>query len=152
MGNIEWVEARDPCIDCGNKFMRVKQRGRPPVRCPECFEKVNILKVAKASEVVEARLNTPVDHGNRPPQLQTELKLWEGGDVVPTDHEFRPKIGSREAQCVKCNRLFVSDSTCELHKSYTQPVTVGCKPPASIGLVAIEKRGFPIWAKLDDIK
>lgn len=51
----------------------------------------------------------------------------------------------REAQCPICWRVFGSDSSCETHKPYRRPVSVACKDPASLGMVALERRGVAIW-------
>lgn len=139
---MEWVEAKEPCVDCNKTFMRVKKRGRPPIRCGDCFDLVNILKVENATKAVEARINAPKNHGNRPAQLQVDIKLWEGGDVISTRQDL-PK--GAQAQCVLCWRIFTSDSVCEHHKPYAQPTTTHCKPPASLGMIALDKGGYPVW-------
>lgn len=133
----EMVEAKDPCVDCNKVFMRKKQRGRPPTRCNECREVHEIKKV-------EERQLKPDLTANRPAQLNVDEVLWTGGDVIPTRQDL-PK--GREAQCPICMRLFSSDTACERHKPYSEPKSTHCKPPASLGMIAIEKRGLPIWTK-----
>ncbi len=51
----------------------------------------------------------------------------------------------REAQCPRCWKLFSSDTSCEMHKSYRRPVTETCKDPAAIGFQAFERRGLVVW-------
>ena len=143
--NMEWVENKEPCVDCGNKFQRVKKRGRPPVRCPECHNKINDGKAVQAAKTAKKLANKEVIViGNQPPQFAKPVKLWEGKEVVMTRANL--PVG-REAQCPLCLRMFTSDTVCEQHKPYTRPETMHCKTPTSLGMIAIERRGLPIWTR-----
>jgi len=58
----------------------------------------------------------------------------------------RVELRGREAQCPLCDRVFTSDSTCEMHKKYGARTT--CVAPESIGMVTKEAsydRGFHIY-------
>jgi len=123
---MEMIESKEPCTDCGNKFMRIKQRGRPPVRCDDC----RILYVQQ--QVIQ----NPVD--------VNEDRLYKGPKAELKGNRGHKPEGA-EAQCIRCNRTFTSDSACEAHKDYrTEKV---CIDPASLGMVAIERRGHPIWTR-----
>ena len=122
----ELIENAEPCRDCGKTFERPKQRGRPPVRCQECRNKLVI-----AQEVV-------VD-------LVDPESLYSGpiSELVGNlDH----KPQGNEAQCPLCARLFTSDSSCEAHKSYPKDKAV-CVDPSTIGMVPKERRGLPVWTR-----
>lgn len=132
---VEMIEAKNPCVDCGGIIMRPKTRGRPPTRCEECKGKYELGKASEKANKVDKT-------SNRPPQFNVEIKLWKGKDLVCTRQDL-PK-GS-EAQCPLCMRIFSSDYACELHKPYREPKSAHCKTPKSLGMIAIERRGLPIW-------
>ena len=52
-----------------------------------------------------------------------------------------------EAQCVICWRIFGGDSVCERHKPYAKPKSPICKEPATLGMVAVDRRGLAVWTR-----
>lgn len=125
----EWIESKEPCVDCGNTFLRLKQRGRPPTRCNDC--KVVKLQIEALENPIEINEET-LYHGDKKELLGNRAHKPQGA----------------EAQCVRCNRVFTSDSSCESHKDY---LTEGvCMDPASLGMVAKDRRGIPVWTRPSD--
>ena len=119
---MEYVENKEPCVDCGATFNRPKKRGRPPTRCESCRDKV------------EQVVYVPTE----------EEKVYNGPKAkLLGDYNDHPK--GNEAQCVTCWRIFTSDSACEFHKDYRRnPI---CRDPSTLGMVARERRDIPIWTR-----
>lgn len=121
---MEMVKSKEGCIDCGEEFLRPKQRGRPPVRCENC-------RISYKDD------STPVE--------VDEEKLYRGPkEALKGDRKVLPQ-GKREAQCPICWRIFSSDVSCEGHKDYR--TTNICIDPTTIGYIAVEKHGRPVWKK-----
>lgn len=127
------VENSEPCRDCGLIFMRLKKKGKPPVRCLTCKDAYELEKVQRetvSQEIVENAYSGP-----------KEKLLGDSSD--------KPNGG--ESQCPRprgCGRIFTSDSACESHKLYGDDGNLKeCKNPASLGMIPIERRGLPIWRK-----
>lgn len=121
------VESKAPCLDCGETFLRPKVRGRPPIRCPGCREK-------QLAEQTAAYVPVEID----------EEKLYHGPyEALKGSRDQKPK--GAESQCVRCWRIFSSDHQAESHKDYRKDPP--CIDPKSLGMMAFEKRGLPIWRK-----
>jgi hypothetical protein len=123
----ELVQNKEPCVDCGEIFMRIKQRGRPPTRCNDC-----------KSLFVQQRVEANVVEVN-------EERLYRGNkkELLGNWNIHRPN--GNEAQCPKCGRVFTSDSACESHKDY-RTVEV-CIDPSTLGMVALSRRDIPVWTR-----
>lgn len=72
-----------------------------------------------------------------------------------------PKVGTIQAQCCICWRMFSSDAVCETHKPYARlpgDLSVGriaeraeCTEPSSLGLVGRDRGdGVIVWSPTDD--
>lgn len=119
---MEMVVNATPCKDCGVTFERPKKRGRPPTRCEECRD--------KSEQVV---------------YVPTEEEKVYAGPKEKLLGDFNDLPKGNEAQCVTCWRIFTSDSSCEYHKDYRRnPI---CRDPATLGMVARERRGLPVWTR-----
>lgn len=74
----------------------------------------------------------------------------------------RPKIGTIQAQCILCWRIFASDSICERTKPYARlpedegrkgriSERVSCIDPLELGLIARERTdGVIVWGLVDE--
>lgn len=122
---IEMVVNALPCRDCGLVFEREKKRGRPPVRCQDCKDKVTV-----EQELIVS-------------QVDPETLFIGPKEELLGNRSHKPQ-GS-EAQCIRCNRVFTSDSSCESHKDYG--INPPCLNPANLGMVAKDRRGIPVWVK-----
>lgn len=139
---VELVESKNPCVECAKPFMRPKQKGRPPTRCPDCKEAHSQAEVEKQAAIVAA--------------VNPET-LWSGSKAALRGSKTYRPIGAN-AQCVNCWRVFSSDSGCEGHKDYRK--NPPCIDPATLGYVAKEKKGYqaggsdviaiPVWVKPSD--
>lgn len=129
---IAWIENKEPCIGCGNTFMRPRKKGRPPTRCADCQAGV---EAAKAEEVTTS--NEKLE------ELFTGSKFLLKG--TPDEN---PK--GAEAQCPttgKCGRIFTSNSACDSHKRWLPSGSYECIDPATLGMEPRERRGIPVWTR-----
>lgn len=127
MSDIKFKDSKEPCLDCKKTFQVPIQRGRPATRCVECRDK----KLAESMVDVEINLDN----------------IYSGpAEALKGSRSHKPQ--GAEAQCVRCNRLFTSDSACEFHKDYR--TTEVCRDPATLGMVPRERREIPVWTKPSD--
>lgn len=129
------VQSKENCIGCNLPFERPKQRGRPPTRCPQCRETFLAEKEAKQIEIIAA-IDPEVLYSGPLEALKGNRKTYPRG---------------AQSQCPICFRIFFSDASCENHKSYPLDGSkISCKDPATIGFVAYERNGLPVWRKPSD--
>lgn len=107
--------------ECG-KLYEKPIRGRPPARCPECRDHA----------IWEKNSQVVVD----------EDTLFSGDPALLLG---TPKVvlQGRESQCTTCERVFASHHGFEFHKDFRR--NPSCVEPSSLGMIARERRGLPIW-------
>lgn len=128
---VDMVMNALPCKDCGLTFERLKQRGRPPIRCQECRDR----QVTDQQVVVD---------------LVDPETLYDGPkEALLGSRDHKPQGGEAQCPLVNCGRVFTSNSACEAHKSYPDGKAV-CVDPATIGMVPKERRGIPVWVRPSD--
>lgn len=60
--------------------------------------------------------------------------------------DHRPRLNTKETQCVICGRIFGSSSTADSHAPWKRPVTAECKDPASLGMEFRDRGdGVKVW-------
>lgn len=138
---ITYIEAKAPCVGCGNGFMHVRKKGRPPTRCADCQEGV---EAAKAAEITtsDERLE----------------ELFQGPKELLQGTPGERPVGA-EAQCPtkgKCGRIFTSNTSCDDHKRWLPNGSYECIDPATLGMEPRSRkrdndkdteRIVPVWTR-----
>jgi hypothetical protein len=122
---ITWIESAEPCVECGEVFMRPRKKGKPPVRCATCKEG---LEAAKAAEITVPE--------------ETLEQLFQGSKVLLRGTPEERPTGA-EAQCPtrgKCGRIFTSNSACDLHKKWLPNGSYECLDPETLGMEPRSRR------------
>lgn len=140
---VTWIQAVEPCRDCGSAFMRPKKRGKPPVRCEDCRSKLDAEKAAEVT-VSDEKLD----------------ELFKGDRFLLQGTPSELPRGA-EAQCPsirlgKCGRIFTSNSACDEHKKWLPNGSYECIDPATLGMEPRSRvrdadketeRIIPVWTR-----